>query len=187
MLHQLNPSPFSGHHPYSHPDYEFPKEVHNLLVTAQTTHVSLSAMADSKASTLMASTFVVFALTVGEITAHKVTVPLLLLAGFSALATILCVLAIKPSLPKPTPTIAPGTNPLFFGFFAGVPEQEFVDHLIDTMRSEESTYRAMARDLHQNGKVLYARKYLYLSYAYSVFLVGFGATIMAFAWEAVVG
>ena len=48
---------------------------------------------------------------------------------------------------------------------------------------EEAVYRAMARDLYQNGCVLYAKKYRYLSYAYATFLVGFGSTLVALVWE----
>ena len=46
-------------------DYEFPKEVHNMLVAAQAAHVQFSAMADSKASILLGASFVVFSLTLG--------------------------------------------------------------------------------------------------------------------------
>ena len=74
-------------------------------------------------------------------------------------------------------------NIVFFGTFIGTPEDEFIDKVIDTMRSEEAVYRAMARDLYQNGCVLYTKKYRYLSYAYSTFLIGFGATLIALIWE----
>ncbi|RYG13839.1 MAG: hypothetical protein EON96_12215 [Caulobacteraceae bacterium] len=53
--------------PRGHPDYEFPKEVHNLLVVAQQGHVALSSMADTKASILMTATFVVFGMALNDI------------------------------------------------------------------------------------------------------------------------
>lgn len=169
--------------PIGHPDYEFPKEVHNLLVVAQTTHVQLSAMADSKASILMGAAYVVFTLTLGEITKTTATAPLLILGGFSFAATVLSVLAIRPKIMKPGKKSDARTNFLFFGSFAGIGEEEYIDHVIDTMRTEESVYRAMARDLYQNGRVLNQRKYKYLSHAYAVFMVGIVATLIAFCYE----
>lgn len=175
----------SGKPPVGHPDYEFPKEVHNLLVTAQSNHVALSAMADSKASILMGATFVVFTLTIGEIMQHKATASLLLLAGFSFAATILSVLAVRPGFMKPPGAVKPGVNTLFFGGFAGLPEEQYIDHIIGVLRSEEETYRAMARDLYQNGRFLHHSKFRYLTMAYTVFLVGLVATLIAFVTELV--
>lgn len=162
---------------------EFPKEVHNLLALAQTAHMTMSSMADTKASTLMAATFVVFSITLGQASSQQVTLSMLLLGGFSFMATIFSVLAIKPSLSAPPKHMRPGMNMMFFGTFIGTPEDEFIDTVIATMRSEEAVYRAMARDLYQNGCVLHAKKYRYLSFAYTTFLIGFVTTLIAFIWE----
>lgn len=173
----------SSRPPIGHPDYEFPKEVHNLLVTAQTGHVALSAMADSKASILMGATFVVFSLAIGQITSDRPTVSLLLLAGFAFLATIFSVLAIRPQMLSPPKQIGPNTNLLFFGSFSGLPEEEYIDEIVKILRTEEGVYRTMARDLFQNGRVLQRKKYRYLSYAYTTFLTGLALTGVAFVVE----
>ena len=175
--------PASSRLPYGHPDYEFPSNVENLLTQAQSAHMTLSAMADTKASTLMAATFVVFSLTLGQVSTQQITVSMLLLGGFSFMATIFSVLAIKPVLGAPPKHMRPGMNIVFFGAFVGTPEDEFVDKIIDTMKSEEAVYRAMARDLYQNGCNLHAKKYRYLAYAYNTFLIGLGATLIALVWE----
>ena len=172
--------------PVGHPDYEFPKEVHNLLVTAQSGHITLSEMADTKASILMGATFVVFTLAVSEITSGEVTPSLLILTGFSFLATVFSILALRPKILKPPSAIQPNTNVVFFGSFTGIPEDQYVDHMIEVMRSEEATYRAMARDLYQNGQVLQRKKYRYLSYAYTTFLVGLVGTFASFLLELVI-
>ena len=169
--------------PIGHPDYEFPKEVHNLLVTAQAGHVELSAMADSKASILMGATFVVFGLAIEEISSNQATLPLVVLATFSFISTVLSVLAIRPKLLKPPRDPGPNTNLLFFGAFTGLPEDEYVDRIIAMMRTEESAYRAMARDLYQNGCVLQHKKYKYLSYSYTLFLTGLVGTFAAILIE----
>ena len=172
--------------PRGHPDYEFPKEVHNLLVTAQTGHVALSSMADSKASILMSATFVVFSLAVGQITTNTPTVSMSLLAIFALISTILSVLAIRPRLLTPPKTVGPKTNLLFFGSFSGLDEEDYINHVVGILRSEEDTYRAMARDLYQNGRVLQFRKYRFLSHAYTTFLIGLGVTTAAVVVETIV-
>lgn len=177
------PPVLSGQLPYDHPDYEFPKEVHNLLVTAQNAHVQMSAMADTKASILMGATFVVFTLAIGEITSSRITLPLSLLGGFSFLASVLSVLAIRPKIANPPRFLGRGANRLYFGAFTGLPEDEYIDQIIDVMRTEEATYRAMARDLYQNGQVLQNKKYKYLFYAYTLFLTGLISTFVAFVGQ----
>ncbi len=166
-------------------DYEFPKEVHNMLVAAQSAHVQLSAMADSKASILMGASFVVFSLTIGDMQRNDVSLPMLLLGAFSFAATVLSVLTVLPEIGGKSKSGKP--NPLFFGVFARIPEDEFVDKVVDAMRSEERAYRMMARDLHQNGSILQRHKYRYLAQAYRTFLIGIVATAVAFAWQAVTG
>ena len=99
------------------------------------------------------------------------------------LATILSVMSLRPKILKPPTTIQPNTNIVFFGSFTGIPEEQYISHVVDVMRSEEKTYRAMARDLYQNGQVLQRKKYRYLSYAYSSFLIGIVATFAVFLIE----
>ncbi|MFA5963973.1 MAG: Pycsar system effector family protein [Sphingomonas sp.] len=172
--------------PHDHPDYEFPKEVHNMLVAALEAHVQLSAMADTKASILMGATFVVFTLTIGQMsTSTLLASPSLILLGvFSFIATVLSVMAVMPAIRTPK-----GRNPnyLFFGVFSTVSETEFVDRMIDVMRDEETTYRTMARDLYQNGVVLQKKKYYYLTRSYQAFLIGIVLTLVAFVLQAVTG
>lgn len=165
-------------------DYEFPKEVHNMLVNAQAAHVQFSAMADSKASILMGATFVVFSLTLGQMEKNEVSLPLLLLGAFSFAATVLSVLAILPSIGG---FKAGAPNLLFFGVFSRMKEQEFVDTLVSEMRSEEKVYRMMARDLYQNGVVTQRHKFRYLNYAYRTFLIGLIATALGFVAQSLLG
>src|SRR4029434_7614951 len=75
-----------------HPEYEFPKEVHNLLIAAYEGNWALSEMADNKASILMGASFVVFSLSIADVAAGKATFPLLVLTRSSFAATVPCVL-----------------------------------------------------------------------------------------------
>lgn len=163
-------------------DFEFPKEVHNMLVAAQDAHVQFSTMADSKASILLGASFVVFSLTLGQMQTNAISSPMLVLGLFSFLATVLSVVAVMPEIGGRSKAAAP--NMLFFGVFSRMKEDEFVDMMIDQMRSEEKVYRMMARDLHQHGSILQRHKYRYLQYAYRTFLVGMIATALTFIVDA---
>jgi hypothetical protein len=172
--------------PHDDPDYEFPKEVHNMLCAANAAHVQLSAMADTKASILMGATFVVFTLTIGQMSSQTLLASpsLIILGVFSFVATVLSVMAVMPKIKTPK-----GRHPnyLFFGVFSTISDKEFSDMLIDTMRNEEATYRMMIRDLYQNGMVLQKKKYYYLTRAYQAFLAGIILTLFAFMVQAATG
>ena len=78
-------------------DPVFPKEVHNLLVAANATNITLSGMADTKASILMGASFVVFSMSISDISEGKASLPLLVLTLFSFIATVFGVLTIRPN------------------------------------------------------------------------------------------
>jgi hypothetical protein len=59
-------------------------------------------------------------------------------------------------------------------------EAAFVDSLTALMRDDEASYRAMARDLYQNGLVLARKKYRLLGWAYRIFLAGMTGALIAF-------
>ena len=54
------------------------------------------------------------------------------------------------------------------------------------LRTDESIYRTMARDIYQNGTVLAHKKYRLLGWAYRIFLVGLTASLTAFVVESFV-
>lgn len=167
------------------PGYVFPKEVHNLLVCAETNHMGLSAMADSKASMLMGASFVVFSITIGNLAqaGSKVSLPVLLLTFFSFVATLLGILTVRPTRMRPHRVAPDQANLLFFGSFANLSRDEYVEEMIRTLSSEEEVYRRMARDLYDHGCVLRAEKYRWLYWSFTMFLVGMVVTFAAVVWE----
>src|SRR5688572_16445219 len=78
-------------------DPVFPKEVHNLLVAANATNITLSGMADTKASILMGASFVVFSMSISDISEGKASLPLLVLTTFAFIATVFGVLTVRPT------------------------------------------------------------------------------------------
>lgn len=160
-------------------------DMKELLAGWQATHVEYSSMADNKASILMGATFVVFSLTLGEMESNQISLPLLLLGGFSFAATVLSVMTIIPVFGG-RQSGAGKPNLLFFGVFARMKEEEFIEALFHELGSRERAYRLIARDVYQNGVVLQRHKYRWLRYAYRTFLAGIVATAIAFVAQSLI-
>ncbi len=96
----------------------------HLMRTAQINTLTLSQMADQKASILLGVTFLVFSLTVSRSLVGDVQPSLILLAGFSFLSSLCAVMAVLPSVKKPTQS-DDLPNKLFFGHFADLNEDEW--------------------------------------------------------------
>ena len=160
----------------------------HLIRTMQQHHVTLSAMADQKASIIIGVNSVIFALVVKE-AAHNAA--LLVLAATSGLAAVLCMLAVLPALgnggvwagkaPQPPP------NLLFFGGFTQMSEADWIDWLEHTNQDDLAIQRAMARDVYQLGQVLANKKYKYLGWGYRVFIFGLIATFAVFLIQTALG
>jgi Family of unknown function (DUF5706) len=148
----------------------------HLVRTTQQVNVSLSQMADQKASILMGATFVVFTIGVGQAARQALSVPLVILIAFSFMSAMLAVFAIMPSV---TPTKNGSNNILFFGFFSRLSEDQYTEEVMANLHDDEHIYRTMLRDVYQNGLVLQNKKYKFLGYAYRVFLAGLVLTLLA--------
>jgi Family of unknown function (DUF5706) len=160
------------------PDREYPVNAVHLMRTVQLSQLQLSSMADAKASLLMGAAFVIFTITIGQARHGTPPLPLLILGGAAFLAAICAVLAVLPRVGGRKPKGEP--NILFFGTFARMEEEAFIETLLAELGSDDSIYRAMARDIYQAGKVLQDRKYRMLIWAYRVFLAGLAASFTAF-------
>ena len=168
----LSPTGFSNH------------AIH-LVRTAQQINVSLSQMADQKASILMGATFVVFTISVGQAKNGNVPISLSVLALFAFLSAMSAVYAVLPSISGPgkNKIVSGRPNKLFFGYFTHTPEDEWVDSVLDELHADETIFRTMLHDIYQNGQVLQHKKYKYLGLAYRVFMFGLCLTVVTFVLE----
>ena len=164
---------------------EFSAQSIHLVRTAQINTLTLSQMADQKASILIGATFVVFSLAVTRLIGSEMTFSTLSLAATAFLSSLCAVMAVLPSLGKP-PEGESAFNPLFFGHFAAMDEEKWTDNLLDQFADDETLFRAMLKDIHQNGQVLYKRKYRFLSYAYRIFLGGLAITMATYCVETLI-
>ena len=153
----------------------------HLVRTAQQINVSLSQMADQKASILMGATFVVFTISVGQARSGGFSLALMVLALFSFLSAMLAVFAVLPSVKGKAPAGRP--NLLFFGVFTHMSETEFADAVLEELHADETVFRTILRDIYQNGQVLQNKKYKFLGWAYRTFLVGLVLTFLSFVGQ----
>jgi hypothetical protein len=141
-----------------------------LLRTTQQHHVQLSAMADQKASIIIGAAFVLLAMVFGKASSGmEIPHALVMLATTLMLSGLLAALAVMPRFGKAPKS---GSNPLFFGHFTALPEDEYVKNLVDILESDETIYETMSRDIYQLGRVLRFRKYRYLGWSYRALVVG---------------
>ena len=83
------------------------------------------------------------------------------------------------NLPPPDPN-NPAFNPLFFGDFTRMGQDQFETLMGEIMSSHERTYAAQVRELYLLGNFLAKKKYRYLRLAYISFIVGLSATFLCF-------
>lgn len=167
--------------PVVYKDYATGSAIH-LVRNAQIQGLTLSRMADQKASILMGATFVVFSISVSQATSGQMPWSLTILAAFAFLSSLCAVVAVLPSTKKVNPKkITP--NLLFFGHYTEMSEDEWTDMLIEDLRSDETVFRMMLHDIYQNGQVLQNKKYRFLGLAYRIFTTGLIFTMINFVIE----
>lgn len=154
-----------------------------LLRTTQQHHVQLSAMADQKASFLIAASFVMLTILFGHMKQGGLSLPLAVLAVSTLAAAVFAVLAVMPRSHIRT-LKNQDMNPLFFGHFAALSREEYLGIMEKVFASDQSVYEAMLLDIYQMGKVLNDRKYRYLRYSYQLFFTGLLLTAASALYEA---
>lgn len=157
----------------------------HLTRTLQVNTMTLSQMADQKASILIGATFVVFSITITTLSAQTVTLSTIALAVTAFISSLFAVLAVIPSL-SAAPADPAQRNPLFFGHFSGMDEEEWTQDMLDRLADDERFFRSMLHDVYQNGQVLYQRKYRLLTLAYRTFLLGLLLTMLIYLGEIIV-
>ena len=148
--------------------------------TASQAHYHLSAMADRKASMLMGASFVVFTLCVSQATTRgHLPLAMMVLATSAFLSAVCSAVAVMPSI-LGGQNYKGQRNLMFFGGFADMEEEEYIAAMMDRLADQQKFLEMVARDVYQNGQVLARKKYRLLTVAYSIFIIGLIASVVAF-------
>lgn len=164
------------------PTRKFSNHAIHLVRTAQTQTLSLSSMADNKASILIGATFVVFSMSITQLFGGGATWAVLTLTATAFFSSLFAVLSVIPSVP-PAPEDRSKFNYLFFGHYIALETDEWIDEMMDKLEADETLFRTMLTDVHQGGQVLAHKKYKNLNYAYRIFVWGVFVTWIVFAYE----
>ena len=163
------------------PNESFPgRETIYLLRTIHQNQTHLISLADQKANILISIVAVVITiLSTNLSTITSLSPPLLFLFAIFLIAEFLTIgLGLLVIFPKniklpfkrksPLPT---HPNPIFFGSFLKLTEQEFVDTMFEDINDLNKVRRLFLGDIYKIGLVL-QKKYVLLQYAYTSMLIG---------------
>jgi Family of unknown function (DUF5706) len=148
--------------------------VDQLLRTIQQHHVQLSAMADTKAGLIITISSIVLTISLSRAGEPQLRAALLTLAVACLLALLLAIFAVLPTFaPRKVKGGVVQRNLLFFGHFAALSEDEFLDEMERVIASDAVLYETALRDIYSLGTYLYRKKYRLLRLAYVALVTGF--------------
>ncbi len=71
-------------------------------------------------------------------------------------------------------------NLLFFASIAKLSEDRFLEGMTEILEQDDRIYQAILIDIHRESRVLHDKKYWLLRYAFRIFLVGIGLSLICF-------
>jgi len=162
--------------------------VETLFRTSYMVNMNLSSLADAKSNIMISINGIIISIILGSISAKIDTNPwliiptVILLIGCLA-SMVYAVLAARPRVSSKYITLdevrASKANILFFGNFARLTEDDFIEGMTDLLRNTDLVYVNMMRDTYGLGLVL-LKKYRLLRYSYSIFMVALIVGVAAF-------
>lgn len=156
-------------------------------VTSQN-HFQLSAMADNKANIMISVNTIIVSLIVSILIRKldewpQLVIPTVMLTISCLLATIFAILATRPNVTSgrfsKEDIHSKQANLLFFGNFHKMDLTDYEWGMREMMNDADFLYSSMTRDIYYLGKVL-GKKYRLLRIAYTTFMFGFAASVLAF-------
>lgn len=164
------------------PKRTFAAQAVHAARTTTIVNLTMSQMADQKASILMGATFVVFTITLGQAGTGHAPLALLVLGAFAFISACCAVSVVMPSV-RGQHVRTDRRNPMFFGAISTFTEDDYIETMLDNLANDETMFRMMFEDIWQNAQVLQHKKYRRLGWAYRIFLAGLVSSAGVFAAE----
>lgn len=149
-------------------------------------HIRLSAIADNKAHIMISVNSILMSVAISMLTYQSTTnrnpllvLPIILFLVTSLTSLIFAVLSSRPRVTSVAPLPNQVHNPVFFGSFVQLSLEQYEAAVDAMLRDGSLLFGHMARDIYFLGQVL-DRKYRLLTFSYTVFMMGFVATVGAF-------
>ena len=149
-------------------------------------HIRLSAIADNKAHIMISVNSILLSVAISMLTYQTVTnrnplfiLPIIIFLVTGLTSLIFAVLSSRPRVTSAAPLPNERVNPVFFGNFVHLSLEEYEAAVDAMLRDGSLLVGNMTRDLYYLGQVL-DKKYRLLTFSYTVFMMGFVATVGAF-------
>jgi hypothetical protein len=168
--------------------------VETLFRSAYRVQLELTALADNKANMMVSINGIIISIIIASVAPKLDTNPWLLLptTGFligTLVSVVYAILAARPRVSTQHISFKDleqsRGNLLFFGDFATLPSDDFVDGMVELMENQDLLYKTMTRNIYGLGSVL-RKKFQLLRIAYTSFMAalifGVGSFIGVFIW-----
>ena len=165
------------------------RSIETMFRNTMRTHVSFSAMADTKANIMISVNTLILTILVTVMlrkldTNPHLIIPTAMLTLTSLITLVYAILVTRPKVTKGTFTEEDikekKTNLLFFGNFYNMPLKEFNWGMKELITDQEFLYESMINDFYYLGQVL-GTKYRKLRICYTLFMYGVIASVIAYA------
>jgi predicted metal-dependent HD superfamily phosphohydrolase len=165
------------------------KGIESMFRISATNNVRVSAMADNKAHIMITVNAIIISVILG-FTARNINeignllIPTIILLTVCLLTIIYALLATRPRISNgvftPEQVEKKSVNLLYFGSYYKMNFKEYSEGVKAMMEDSDFLYGSLTKDIFWQGKVL-GRKYRLLRIAYSIFMYGLIASVLAFA------
>lgn len=169
--------------------------IQTMFRTTSNNHFELSALADGKANIMISVNAIIISVVLTVLLVRlpfypQYIVPTIILMVVCLSAMIFAILATRPSVSSgrfsEDDIRKKQANLLFFGNFHRMKLEEYEWGMNEMLKDREYLYNSMIKDIYFLGVVL-ARKYRLLRVAYTIFMWGLIATVIAFAAASLAG
>ena len=159
-----------------------------IFRTSYRTHLDLSSLADTKANIMISINGLILSVILAgvgpRIDANPwILYPVVVLLLVCLVSMVFAILSARPRINRHEVTLDDvrenRTNILFFGNYANMSEEDYVEGMEELLQSGERIYHNMIRDIYGIGSVLMT-KYRMLRYSYTVFMVGLVVSVLLF-------
>ena len=159
-------------HPFA--DVLARRSVDELIRNVQQALVAYTGQADMKANIVITTSSLVLTIVATRWSDHSLRPGMSTLAVGAMCALVAAITVVVPKfrlhrVGEVRVDFAPGDNPLFFGHFAAMPKDRWVETIAAIAADDAALYEAMLADIHDQGRYLVEQKYRHLRLAY-VFL-----------------
>ena len=141
----------------------------SVLSAAISKHVSYIASADTRAQGLILLNAALVPLAINGIQTDSLHLAAILCMLTSLFTITLCIFCL---FPKRLPLKGTNKNILHYVEFSALSEEAFLDQMKGLFNDKEKLTEAAVRDLYHLGSRIVGPKYVFLRYAYIVFLLG---------------